>query len=59
MTGVQLCIQRALASAGVDPSRVTYVNAHATSTPAGDMAEYRAIRCARDSLPRILHAVRR
>ncbi|KAI8472165.1 MAG: 3-ketoacyl-ACP-synthase [Monoraphidium minutum] len=42
--GVRLCIERALTSAGVAPERVTYVNAHATSTPAGDMAEYRAIR---------------
>lgn len=42
--GVRLCIERALASAGVEPGRVSYVNAHATSTPAGDMAEYRAIR---------------
>ncbi|WIA38565.1 hypothetical protein OEZ86_001879 [Tetradesmus obliquus] len=42
--GVALCINRALASAGLEASQVDYVNAHATSTPAGDMAEYRAIR---------------
>jgi 3-oxoacyl-[acyl-carrier-protein] synthase II len=44
--GVKLCIERAVAAAGLQPSDVTYVNAHATSTPAGDMAEYRAIRAA-------------
>lgn len=44
--GVRLCIERALASAGVEAGRVSYVNAHATSTPAGDLAEYRAIRWA-------------
>lgn len=42
--GVRLCIQRALEAAGVEADEVNYVNAHATSTPAGDMAEYRAIR---------------
>jgi 3-oxoacyl-[acyl-carrier-protein] synthase II len=42
--GVRLCIERALAAAGVAPTDVAYVNAHATSTPAGDLAEYRAIR---------------
>lgn len=41
--GVALCIRRALADAGIQASQVDYVNAHATSTPAGDMAEYRAI----------------
>jgi len=42
--GVNLAIENALASAGVERSRVNYVNAHGTSTPAGDLAEYKAIR---------------
>ena len=37
---------RSLQNAGVTADEVNYVNAHATSTPAGDMAEYRAIRAA-------------
>lgn len=41
--GVSLCIQRALADARMRPEDIDYVNAHGTSTPAGDMAEYRAI----------------
>ncbi|KAG2434832.1 hypothetical protein HXX76_007717 [Chlamydomonas incerta] len=41
--GVILCLQRALASTGLSATDVNYVNAHATSTQAGDMAEYRAI----------------
>ncbi|MBN1648368.1 MAG: beta-ketoacyl-ACP synthase II [Spirochaetales bacterium] len=42
-TGVMLAINRALASAGVDPSEVQLVNGHATSTPTGDTAELKAI----------------
>ena len=42
--GVQLAITNALASSGVSAARVNYVNAHGTSTPAGDLAEYNAIR---------------
>ncbi|EFJ25649.1 hypothetical protein SELMODRAFT_149056 [Selaginella moellendorffii] len=44
--GILLCIEKALAQAGVDRQDVNYVNAHATSTRAGDVQEYKAImRC--------------
>lgn len=42
-TGVLLCIEKALAQAGVKKEDVNYVNAHATSTHAGDLQEYRAL----------------
>ncbi len=35
---------RALEKTRVDADEVNYINAHATSTPAGDLAEYRAIK---------------
>ncbi len=41
--GVALAIDRALKASGIDASCVNYVNAHATSTPAGDMAELRVL----------------
>jgi len=41
--GVVLAIRRVLADAGVSPDQVAHVNAHATSTPAGDVVECQAI----------------
>ncbi|XP_010471596.1 PREDICTED: 3-oxoacyl-[acyl-carrier-protein] synthase II, chloroplastic-like [Camelina sativa] len=41
--GVILCIERALASAGVSREQINYINAHATSTHAGDLREYQAL----------------
>ncbi|KAF7150881.1 hypothetical protein RHSIM_Rhsim02G0247500 [Rhododendron simsii] len=42
--GVSSCVRRALEEAGVSPEEVNYVNAHATSTPAGDLAEVNALK---------------
>ncbi|XP_057767661.1 3-oxoacyl-[acyl-carrier-protein] synthase II, chloroplastic-like [Salvia miltiorrhiza] len=42
-TGIILCIEKALAQSGVPKEDVNYINAHATSTPAGDLKEYQAL----------------
>jgi 3-oxoacyl-[acyl-carrier-protein] synthase II len=44
--GIVAAIQAVLADAGLDPDQVVHVNAHATSTPAGDAVEGRAIAAA-------------
>jgi 3-oxoacyl-[acyl-carrier-protein] synthase II len=41
--GIVAAIGAVLADAGVDPDQVVHVNAHATSTPAGDVVEGQAI----------------
>ncbi|MEU4288654.1 beta-ketoacyl-[acyl-carrier-protein] synthase family protein [Kribbella sp. NPDC026596] len=42
-TGAAECMRRALASGGIRPEQVGYVNAHGTSTKLGDVAESVAI----------------
>lgn len=42
--GVKACILNALKDAGVKVEDVNYINAHATSTPVGDMAEVNALK---------------
>ena len=42
-TGAFQAMSAALTEAGLHPDRLDYVNAHATSTPAGDIEEARAI----------------
>ena len=44
--GVRHAVSAALASAGLRPSQVVHVNAHATSTPEGDAVEAQAIAAA-------------
>lgn len=41
--GAARAVLDALTDAGVTPSDVNYINAHATSTPVGDIAEYTAL----------------
>ncbi|HEY6478967.1 MAG TPA: beta-ketoacyl-ACP synthase II [Streptosporangiaceae bacterium] len=42
-TGIRSAMRRALADAGLRPEQVVHVNAHATSTPLGDVAEALAV----------------
>lgn len=42
--GAVLCMRNALLSAGMSPHDVDYINAHGTSTQAGDIAETEAIK---------------
>jgi 3-oxoacyl-[acyl-carrier-protein] synthase II len=42
--GAAHCMRNALTSAGISPDQVNYINAHGTSTIAGDIAETQAIK---------------
>lgn len=42
--GVALCISKAISDAEISLNQINYINAHATSTPAGDMAEVNALK---------------
>ncbi len=53
--GAALCMQNAIADAGLDPSDVDYINAHGTSTQLGDRAECAAARtCFGNHLPKLM-----
>ncbi|MFY0992686.1 beta-ketoacyl-ACP synthase II [Halomonas sp. C05BenzN] len=42
-SGAAMSMSNAIRDAGLDPAVVDYINAHGTSTPAGDLAESRAV----------------
>ena len=44
--GAARCITNAINNAGINPNEVDYINAHGTSTPAGDIAESDAAKLA-------------
>src|SRR5258708_3824559 len=56
--GAALGMTKALIDAGTDARHVNYINAHATSTPLGDLSELNAIKIVFGDLPVVISATK-
>jgi 3-oxoacyl-[acyl-carrier-protein] synthase II len=56
--GAALGMTKALADAGIEARHVNYINAHATSTPLGDLSELNAIKSVFGDLPVVISATK-
>ncbi len=56
--GAKLCVTAALKDAGIKPSDINYVNAHATSTGIGDISEMKGIESLFGGLPVYISATK-
>ncbi len=56
--GAKLCITRALTEAGIKPSDIDYINAHATSTGIGDISEMKGVESIFGNLPVLISATK-
>jgi 3-oxoacyl-[acyl-carrier-protein] synthase II len=45
-SGAKMCMLNAMRDGGINPDEVDYINAHGTSTPAGDVGEAKAMKSA-------------